>query len=86
MVFFEIWGNDAEMDFRVRFAEVCPFRGLVEVMHDALCAGEGTVYYVYMVDFWAAEEEGKADVPAGLGAGAEDRDAVDAVAAVEDYR
>ncbi len=77
-------GDDAELDFGVCGAQVGPFGGGVEVVHDLFGAGEGAVDDVDVVDFRSAEHEGEPDVPLGLLSGAEDGDGVDAIATVED--
>lgn len=76
--------HDAEAEFLVRVPEVLPFGGCVDGFHQLAGALEAAVDDVDVVDIPAAEEEGEADVPEGLEAGAENADGVDGGAAGED--
>lgn len=59
--------------------------GVVESHEHLTGAVEGSIYHVHVVDLGAAEEQGQADVPVGLFAGAKDGEVVDFVAAFEEH-
>ena len=80
-----LWREDAELEFGVGGAEFGKGRVGVEFMHQGFGAGEGPVDDVDVVDGVTAEDEGQADVPGCLFAGAEDGDGVDVGAAREDH-
>lgn len=85
VVFPVLVAHDAEIDLVVGFSQVFPFWRGVDVGHELAGTGKVPVYDVHVVDLGAAEEEGKTDVPEGLGAGAENGDGVDAGATIEDH-
>ena len=83
-VFAVLVAHDAEVEFGVAVTEGVPGGRSVDLFHEGAGALEVAVNDVDVVDFVAAEEEGEADVPEGLEAGAEDADGVDVGAAGED--
>ena len=85
MVFAVFGTDDAEGDFRDGVAEGFPVRGGVEGVHELFGAGKRPVDDVDVVDFGPAQHERETDVPFRLLARAENGDAVDVRAAVEDH-
>ncbi len=74
LVFSVFGAYDAECELGVGLAESLPGGGGVKILHEIFGTREGAIDDVDVVNFGAAEEERKSDVPGCLGAGAEDSD------------